>query len=70
VEGEAQFPIVGVGLDWSQGDQWPTPALALWLTGVEGVEGVDTDVYLRPHEARPVVCELQARLDVLEVDRG
>lgn len=61
-ESGAVFPVVGVGLDWSESDDWPGPALVLWLTGAEDVE---QDVYLRPAEARRVVAELQQRLRVL-----
>lgn len=57
------FPVVGVGLDWSQADGWPGPAVGLWSTGVDGV---DADIYLQPREARQLVHELQAHLAELE----
>jgi len=61
VEGGAVFPIVAVGLDWSEVDGDPGPSVLLWKTGV----GRDEEVYLQPREARELVAAVQAQLDLL-----
>ncbi len=62
VEQGAAFPVLAVGLDWSERDGWPGPAVVLWKTGT----GQDAEVYLTPREARQVVEAVQARLEVIE----
>lgn len=57
----ASFPVLGVGLDWSEVDGEAGPALVLWSTGI----GDDREVFLRPREAEQLVKELQARLKLL-----
>jgi hypothetical protein len=64
VEQGAAFPVLAVGLNWSQADGWPTPAVVLWKTGT----GKDEEVYLTPREARSLVTALQSRLEDLEVE--
>ena len=60
-EGGCAYPVVGVGLDYSERDD-PAPQIVLWLTGVAGV---DQDVLLRLSEAEALVEALQARLSTL-----
>jgi hypothetical protein len=61
----ARFPIVGVGLDWSELDGEELPEVCLWLTGGKD----DVDVYLKPREAQQVVEALQARLLTLVAEK-
>ncbi len=63
VERGAAFPVLGVGLDWSEVDGAAGPSVVLWATGVDGV---DVDLYLQPREARELVEAVQARLAVLD----
>jgi hypothetical protein len=67
VEQGAAFPVLGVGLDWSELDGAAGPSVVLWATGVDGVDGVDGELYLQPREARQLVEAVQARLAVLGV---
>ncbi len=63
VEQGAAFPVLGVGLDWSEVDGAAGSSVVLWATGVDGVEA---ELYLQPREARDLVEAVRARLAVLE----
>ncbi len=64
-EDGARFPVVGIGIDFSELDGDEAPQVCLWLTGGRH----DAQVYLRPREAEQVIEALQARLLTLEVER-
>ena len=63
VEGGAELPVVGVGLDWAPGWCRHAPAVSLWVTGTGEP---DRELYLTEREARDLVEAIQARLQILE----
>lgn len=61
-EGGAQYPVIGVGLDYDESDGEPGPSLALH---VGGHSGGDWDLYLKPKEAKALADLILDRLTVL-----
>lgn len=67
----AVFPVVGVGMDFSELDGDDAPSIALHMTGLgSGGHNVDENVFLRPSEAREIGRALLARADYLEGKRA